>query len=304
MDHRTLIAALPAETKFALMARSDSAGLRHLGVYGLALAVGTIGILLLVPLWPLLILPQGLFLVFLFTLSHECTHQTPFKTRWLNEVVGHACALPIALPFIWFRYFHLAHHKWTNDPKRDPELAGKPRPDSWPSLLAYLSGWFYWRAMAQVLVRNAFGRFDAPYLPQRQYAVMQREARFLLGIYALAALSLLVTPALFWVWILPVLIGQPFLRLYLLAEHGLCPPVADMLENSRTTFTTRAVRFLAWNMPYHAEHHAFPNVPFHKLPEFHTLTRAYLKSTSEGYSGFATTYARAMNHDPIHPSSG
>ena len=24
-----------------------------------------------------------------------------------------------------------------------------------------------------------------------------------------------------------------------------------------------------WNMPYHAEHHAYPSVPFHALPQLH-----------------------------------
>ena len=39
-----------------------------------------------------------------------------------------------------------------------------------------------------------------------------------------------------------------------------------MLENSRTTYTNALVRFLAWNMPFHAEHHAWPSIPFHALP--------------------------------------
>ena len=76
----------------------------------------------------------------------------------------------------------------------------------------------------------------------------------------------LQTAVLLWVWIIPALLGQPFLRLYLLAEHGCCAFVANMFENSRTTFTGPLVRFLAWNMPYHAEHHAFPTVPFYRLP--------------------------------------
>jgi len=123
---------------------------------------------------------------------------------------------------------------------------------------------------------------------------MRIEARVLLAIYGVAAISLLFSPLLFWLWLLPVLIGQPSLRLYLLAEHGLCPPVADMLENSRTTFTNRLVRFLAWNMPYHAEHHAFPNVPFHQLPTLHRWTQTHLKSTSDGYSGFSEEYIRSL----------
>ena len=86
-----------------------------------------------------------------------------------------------------------------------------------------------------------------------------------------AGLSLVWTDVVLWVWVVPALLGQPFLRLYLLAEHGDCPEVANMFENTRTTFTTRAVRWLAWNMPYHVEHHVWPTVPFHRLPEVHGL---------------------------------
>ncbi|MBE1284593.1 MAG: fatty acid desaturase [Rhodobacteraceae bacterium] len=294
LTHTDLIKSLPADTKTALTTRSDLAGLKHLALYGAAVLLCSVGIAAQVPLWPLLILPQGLLLVFLFTLSHECTHQTPFSSTWLNEVAGHACAVPIALPFVWFRYFHLAHHKFTNDPDRDPELEHGPRPETLATWLTYLSGWGYWGAMAQTLWSNAFGRIDAPYLPARRHNDMRREARILLGLYALAVLSLIWSPLVIWLWIVPVLIGQPFLRLYLLAEHGLCPPVANMLENSRTTFTNRIVRFLAWNMPYHAEHHAFPNVPFHQLPAFHQITQEHLKSTSDGYGEFTADYAKQL----------
>ncbi|MGR3468946.1 MAG: fatty acid desaturase, partial [Shimia sp.] len=72
------------------------------------------------------------------------------------------------------------------------------------------------------------------------------------------------------------------------------PPVANMLENSRTTFTNRVVRFLAWNMPYHAEHHAYPQVPFHQLPALHAHTARHLKSTSDGYAAFTADYAAGL----------
>ena len=98
--------------------------------------------------------------------------------------------------------------------------------------------------------------------------------------------TLFVSPILIWVWLVPLAFGFPALRLYLLAEHGRCPFVSNMLENTRTTYTNRIVRFLAWNMPYHAEHHALPSVPFHKLPELNALLGAHLQSTSNGYVEF------------------
>ena len=294
MDHTSLIKSLPPETKARLTTRSDTAGLRHLALYLAAVVASSTGIILHIPLWPLLLIPQGILLVFLFTLSHECTHQTPFARPWLSELCGHAIAPVLGLPFIWFRYFHLAHHKYTNDPARDPEIAHQPRPSTRAEWLIYLSGWPFWRASARTLWTNAFGIIDAPYLPARRHPAMRREARVILGLYALAALSLFFTPLLIWLWIVPVLIGQPFLRAYLLAEHGLCPPVADMLENSRTIFTNRLIRALAWNMPYHAEHHSVPLVPFHHLPALHGWTKAHLKSTSQGYGEFSADYARSL----------
>lgn len=290
MIHTSLIRTLSPETKRNLTSRSNTAGLTHLALYLGILALTTMAIALHLPLWPVLMLPQGVLLVFLFTLSHECTHQTPFRTPWINEALGHAIALVIALPFIWFRYFHLAHHKYTND----PELAEGGKPRTWAAWPGYLSGWGYWRGAAQTLWTNAFGQIDAPYLPKRRHGAMRREARLLLLIYLITGLSLFYTPLLLWIWIVPVLIGQPFLRAYLLAEHGLCPPVADMLENSRTTFTNRLIRALAWNMPYHCEHHAFPNVPFHKLPDLHRHTAQHLKSTSDGYAAFSAEFTRSL----------
>lgn len=294
MDHTAFIAALPAARKAALMARSDRAGLWHLTLYLAALVSLGAGIAAQVPLWPLLMLPYGVLLVFLFTLSHECTHQTPFRTPWLNDLIGHAIAPVIALPFVWFRYFHLAHHKYTNDPARDPEIAGHPRPGTWGRYLLYLSGWLYWRGMAAQIWANAFGTIDAPYLPARKHRALRREARLLLAVYAFAVLTLIWSPLLLWLWLVPVLIGQPFLRAYLLAEHGLCPPVANMFENTRTTLTGRLVRFVAWNMPFHAEHHAAPNVPFHQLPALHQDMAPHLKSISESYTAFTRDYQHSL----------
>ncbi|MEM1235541.1 MAG: fatty acid desaturase [Pseudomonadota bacterium] len=293
MDHAKLIASLTKDERRALTRKSDVRGLVHLaGHLGLIAFTGT-WIAMGWPLWWLVLLPHGIALVFLFTLEHEATHATPFQTKWMNTAAGHMAGLVLILPFQWFHYFHMAHHRHTNDPDRDPELAG-PKPDTWPGFLIHVSGLPYWWAMTRVLFENAFGTPETAYLTRRALPVIRREARVYITVYAVAAVSLLLTPALLWLWVVPVLLGQPFLRLYLLAEHGRCPQVANMLENSRTTFTNRAVRFLAWNMPYHAEHHAYPAVPFHQLPAFHAHAKEHLRSTSDGYVAFVDEYVDGM----------
>ncbi|CAK0811352.1 unnamed protein product [Prorocentrum cordatum] len=43
---------------------------------------------------------------------------------------------------------------------------------------------------------------------------------------------------------------------------------------SRTTYTWWLYRKLAWQMPWHVEHHAWPNVPFHKLEMVHGMVKS------------------------------
>ncbi len=295
MDHKQLIADLSAADREALTARTDGPGLVHLAAHlGLILAGGW-SIAAGVPGWPVILLVHGIALVFLFTLLHETVHQTPFRSHWLNIGAGWLCSLVLALPYNWFRYFHFAHHRFTQDPDNDPELAS-PKPETVWQYVRHVSGLPVWKSHMTTLMTNALGRNADAYVPARGRGRVRREAQAMLAVYGLLALgsSLAGSALLVWVWIVPLLLGQPFLRLYLLAEHGRCPLVANMLENSRTTFTNRIVRLLAWNMPYHAEHHAYPAVPFHRLPEFHKLAQDHLKVTERGYGRFTAKYAASL----------
>jgi beta-carotene hydroxylase len=66
----------------------------------------------------------------LFTPMHDAAHRSVSRQfRWLNELVGHVCSLFFAAPFSLFRHLHLQHHKYTNDPKLDPDYwSGNPAP--------------------------------------------------------------------------------------------------------------------------------------------------------------------------------
>ncbi|WP_122073846.1 fatty acid desaturase [Pseudophaeobacter sp. EL27] len=144
---------------------------------------------------------------------------------------------------------------------------------------------------------NASGQCGDDFVPQARRNEITKESRIYLFLYA----SLLVLclwaeePVLLFVWLLPMVIGQPFLRLYLLAEHGRCAFVANIFENTRTTFTNRLVRAIAWNMPFHTEHHSYPSVPFHNLPELHKLMKPHLSNTADGYTSFTEAYARHLS---------
>lgn len=287
MEHKQFLAGLPQDEAAQLTTRRNAPGLWHLaGHLGLILGTG-LWIALKAPLWFLILPVQGIALVFLFTLEHEATHRTPFASNTLNEWVGRACGLILVLPFEWFRYFHLAHHRYTNIPGKDPELAGgQEHLNRWGPFVWHVTGLPYWGSMMRQLWSNARGAALPDYIPPRALPRIQREALVMMAVYVLLVMSLMVSSLLFWVWILPVLLGQPFLRLYLMAEHGRCPKVADMFDNTRTTYTNRIMRFLAWNMPYHTEHHVWPSVPFHQLPALNAKMQAHLKHEQNGYARF------------------
>jgi Fatty acid desaturase len=56
-------------------------------------------------------------------LGHEASHYTLLKNKLLNDLVGDLfCMFPILATVHFYRLFHLAHHQYTNDPERDPDL--------------------------------------------------------------------------------------------------------------------------------------------------------------------------------------
>ena len=141
MDHRSFIKTLNSKDKARLNARSDAHGLRHLMLYCAVLGVTGSWILFALPLWQIILIPHGILIAFLFTLQHECTHNTPFRSLWLNSVVGHLIAFLLFQPFVWFRYFHLAHHKYTNIAGKDPELEGLESQAAGARFYAILAPW-------------------------------------------------------------------------------------------------------------------------------------------------------------------
>ncbi|HVO48244.1 MAG TPA: fatty acid desaturase [Steroidobacteraceae bacterium] len=278
---------LTRETVRRLARRSDAQGLLQLGAHAGLLAVTGLGV------WasrghPWMVgalLLHGIVLVFLFCALHESIHRTAFASHGLNDAVAWVCGLLLILPPEYFRQFHFAHHRFTQDASRDPELAA----ESMQTLADYLwrvSGIPYWRErVSTTLVHALTGRAREVFVPSERAAPVVREARIYWIVYLI-----LFAVSVYWrrdealiYWVVPALLGQPFLRLFLLAEHSGCAMSPDMLENTRTTHTVAAVRRLAWRMPYHAEHHCYPSVPFHALPELHVLIGGRVRVQAPGY---------------------
>lgn len=247
-------------------------------------------------IWPAM-LALGLAQSTLFAPIHETTHLTAFRSRRANAVVGWLAAAPSTLNWHFYNAFHLAHHRFTQDPARDPELTSMP-PSRLDGYVLRVLGINYWRARAAVFRDCWRGDLSAyPYIPAASRGRILASIRWMCA--ALLGASLLSMLLVGWwapfaFWIVPQLLGQPFLRLYLLTEHTGCTEDANGLTNTRTTLTNRLMRLVMWNMSFHTEHHLYPSIPFHRLPDAHLATRARLGVIQDGYARWHAGFLRSI----------
>jgi len=290
------IRGLERDTVRRLSRRSDAKGLLQLSAHlALLLASGYLVWLTRSSAWlALTIVVHGFVLIFLFCPLHETIHRTAFASRRLNDTVAWLCGALLMLPPEYFRLFHFTHHRHTQNPALDPELA-RPKPSSLASYLWHVSGMPNWYNRITVTLRHALtGRVPESFVPEAKRSLIVREARVLWGCY----LAVLVVSVLlrrndaFLYWVLPAIVGQPFLRLFLLAEHTGCELSDDMFANTRTTYTNGIVRLLTWRMSYHVEHHAFPSVPFHALAAVNALIGERIVVATPGYSNLHVSLIR------------
>jgi len=102
------------------------------------------------------------------------------------------------------------------------------------------------------------------------------------AVIAFAYYSGSILPLLF-VGPLPTMYGAWVHVLTGLTQHGgLAENVLDHRLNSRTVYMNPVLRFIYWNMNYHIEHHMFPMVPYHALPQLHKDLQPYLPRPSSG----------------------
>lgn len=205
---------------------------------------------------------------------HETGHGTAFKTDWMNNTLYEIASFMVMRESTVWRWSHTRHHSDTIIVGRDPEIA-VPRPTDVKAVaMAFFNLGVYPKYFPQI-VRHAFGRISADektYIPQMEFAKIVRRARVYVAIYAmvlaLAVYTRSILPLLFVG--LPNLFGSWLMVVYGLTQHaGLAENVLDHRLNCRTVYMNPVHRFLYWNMNYHIEHHMYPLVPFHALPQLH-----------------------------------
>lgn len=221
----------------------------------------------------------------MFAPMHEGSHRTAFANNYLNDALAWFAGLLSFYNSTFYRRYHKWHHRYTQIPGKDPEL-GDHKPTNFWEYLVEISGLPWWRGKLQTHLKIATGQTqDYPYISEDARNEVIWSVRLQLLVYVAAiAVSIAFGQPWFWLyWLLPTIVGQPILRAILLSEHTGCAHEDNPLTNTRTTLTTFPIQFLMWNMPFHAEHHLYPSIPFHALPAAHITLRPYFAHVDPGY---------------------
>ena len=227
----------------------------------------------------------GFSLASMFAVVHECVHRTAFANNRLNDLVAWCAGVLSFYNSTFYRRYHKWHHRYTQINGKDPELED-PKPSNFKEYLAEISGFNWWIGKFKTHYPVAMGKFDnCPYIAENAKERVVRSTRLQLAVYFSAiALSVIIGKPWFIIyWLLPLAVGQPILRAILLAEHTGCSNDNNPLTNTRTTLTWFPIKFLMWNMPFHAEHHLYPSIPFYALPKAHQQLKAHFAVIDRGY---------------------
>jgi fatty acid desaturase len=250
--------------------------------------------------WWMFLIAQFLFAVMYcstFACEHEMVHNTPFRTTVYNQIAARLVGIVQLYPSTAFRELHFTHHRYTHEPGKDPEisLGNKGLPpilQNIPMYLGWITGIPLLLFKILMMVAGAFGMPEVlrknlfPFIRPEVRAKLMLESAYILGIYAsLIFLAVYVNSGLWGIFAGQV-IGQCLLSTYLVPEHNGLPHEGNIFSRTRSMRTSSFVRWLMWNMPYHAEHHAYPGIPYYALPEVHELLKDEIVHKNDGYPDF------------------
>jgi fatty acid desaturase len=249
------------------------------------------------PVWWLAALIAAAAHLMMFPAMHEAAHGTAFASAWLNRAVTAMGAFFMLQSPTFFREFHWEHHRSTQDPERDPEIGGHPEiVGEWPRnplhylavacgqmLLVVKAGF---TLLASLPLPAGLWQWAFPYIKPELRARVAWESRAVAAGYALALIvgfeHVDGFAGVVAVWPL----SHVLLGLFVMPEHTGLPVEGSQFDRTRTIHTNALLRWCMWNMPYHAEHHAHPAVPFHAAAELHRRIRGELRHEAPGYLAF------------------
>ena len=240
-----------------------------------------------VPLAALGILAIGAVQHRLSGLAHDASHYTLFRNKWANELASDWLLMfPLMAMTQRFRASHLGHHRFVNDPVRDPDAVrlNSPVPEPFPTTKRrfwhrYVFSSLFWPpTLLRYLygqARNANAETDEG--PKIRSLYTFKQGRIMRTAFWLTTMALVFAthnfPVFLLIWVLPLLTAYPFLmQLREIAHHSNAPDDGNF-TNSRIFLTHPLLDFSVFNygQAFHVTHHLFAMLPHYRIAQAHAL---------------------------------
>ncbi len=224
--------------------------------------------------------------------THEAVHGTLCGNRLLNDVFGALCAFPVLQTCRAYRVLHLKHHSHLGD-AGDPDHYDNYTRWTW---MVFAMNWM------RLLIGYPIYITAIPFLGFRQGTARDR-VWIVAELIALAALVALIwnsgIPVAWMIhgWLIPMMFINVMVNIRGMSQHTLLENSSSPILGTRTILTVPIVRFFMCNENYHLEHHLYPGIPWHHLPQTHSILRASLQVAGAPY---IRSYAAFVREFLIH----
>lgn len=195
---------------------------------------------------------------------HGNIHGAHHRLRWLNDLCGYLVAPLMMVPFSTHKVEHFTHHRFTNQPDKDPDYVVNGMGGGFLAFLA--CGFrFLW-------VQNTFLFRDYwPTAPRRVKATYIAEVLFAIGWRA--ALIALIEREHTWVLLVFGYLAGGYFVAYWFAYRPHVPYKESMrYRNTNSLIMPGWIKPLEWfwlGQNLHSVHHLFPRVPFYRYHALH-----------------------------------
>ncbi len=228
-------------------------------------------------------------------INHDCAHYAFFKSRALDEFVGHWLAgAPMNISLKAYRAYHLRHHKYAGTPD-DPDIGFV---SNYPVSPASLKRKFMRDLTGRTGLRDTLRKL-------RAFRLSRHYPWLVFHILLLGTLSALGAPwaYLMW-WAAEIFVYPAIVRLRQIGEHGTAID-RSQLDPRMNTGTTIApwwqkVLIAPNNVNYHLEHHFLASIPPYNLRQVHALlaARGFYDAHDCISHGYGDVLRRAVRRAP------
>lgn len=228
---------------------------------------------------PLAALINAIALYSMYSVTHDAIHAIASANVRLNGLMGRVCAFHEGMTYPIFKISHMMHHRYTNDPRMDPDwvIGRKPR--------ALLPLWVAVRLLHDnsYMISRKLWRGKQRHLAEHLITIALQVAYFavLASVFGIANTVVL--------WVIPLAIAGAAVELLVAWLVHYPQESQHRLEHTRL-FKSKILQVLMFNHNLHVVHHLWPHTPWFDYP-------ARLKNAERILNAHRRTGVGAITHE-------